>query len=126
MMQSDGASQMTLVLVNVKRSEKMPPMSQETRRRVREYVQECTGDGKNWENNADSIIHLLDNGRLISTKDIAYAEDGSIAKIRGTEVVDGVLLLKEKKKPLKATTLTNNTPIPFIEKLRAQRKVNVP
>jgi hypothetical protein len=48
-----------------------------------------------------------------------------IVKIRGTEIVDGVLLLKEKKKPIKAIAQRNNAPIPFIEELRAKRKVVV-
>jgi hypothetical protein len=103
----------------------MPPINQATKEKVREYVKECADEGKYWEDNAESIIHLLENGRIISAKDIVYDEDGAIVRIKGTEVVDGVLLLKEKKKVLKATPLPDNTPIPFVEKLKAQRKVVV-
>lgn len=103
----------------------MPVMNESTKEKVRKYVEECTEEGKKWEDNADSIIRLLENGRIINTRDIVYDEDGDISRIRGTEVVDGVLLLKEKKKPLKATQLPNNTPIPFIEELRARRKIIV-
>ena len=101
----------------------MPSIDASTREKVRRFVQECTSPGKNWENNADSICHLIENSKLISEKDIVYAEDGTITKIKGTEVVDGVLLLKEKKKPLKATVIHSNAPIPFIEELRARRRV---
>lgn len=110
-------------MVNVKQITMMPSINDLTKNKVRKYVQECTGLGKNWEDNADSICHLVENGRIISEKDIVYDEDGTVVKIRGTEVVGGVLLLKEKKKPLKVTIIPDNAPIPFIEELRARRKV---
>ena len=100
----------------------MPSIDYSTKEKIRRYVQECASPDMNWEDNADSICHLIENGRLISERDIVY-EDGIIIRIKGTEVVDGVLLLKEKKRPLKITPEKNNAPIPFIEKLRAQRKV---
>jgi|ERR1700761_2178241 len=97
--------------------------------KIRKYVEKCTNYEKNWESNADSICYLIENGKIISEKDIVYADDGTIAKIKGTEVRDGVLLLKEKKKPLKATVIKDNEPIPFIEDLRnsqaTRRKIMV-
>lgn len=116
---------MITILVNVKQSTKMSSINQSTRDKIREYVRNCTDEGKYWEDNAETIVHLIENGRIISAKDIVYDEDGTIARIKGTEVKDGVLLLKEKKKVLKAIPLPDNTPIPFVEKLRAQRKVIV-
>lgn len=101
----------------------MPSIDRSTKNKIRKYVEECTEPGKNWENNANSICHLIENGRIIGEKDIVYDENGEIVKIRGTEVRDGVLLLKEKKKPLKVTAMPNNAPIPFIDELRARRKV---
>lgn len=103
----------------------MPSVNQSTRDKIREYVRDCTDKGRYWEDNAETIVHLIENGRIISAKDIVYDEDGTIARIKGTEVKNGVLLLKEKKKTLKAIPLPDNTPIPFVEKLRAQRKVIV-
>lgn len=109
-------------MVNVKQITIMPAITNLTKDKVRRYVQECIGSGRNWEDNADSICHLIENGRIISEKDIVYDEDGTVMKIRGTEIVDGILLLKEKKKPLKVTVIPDNTPIPFIEELRARRR----
>lgn len=100
----------------------MPSIDAPTTQKIRKYVQECATPGTNWEYNADSICHLIGHGKLISERDIVYADDGSIAKIRGTEVVDGVLLLKEKKKPLKATTVKHEEVNPLIEEIRAKHK----
>jgi hypothetical protein len=111
-----------VVLVNVNKTAKMPSIDPSTRDKICKYVQGCTGPGKNWEDNADSICHLIENGKLIGEKDIVY-DNGKIIKIKGTEVVDGVLLLKEKKKPLKVTAMPNNAPIPFIDELRARRRI---
>ncbi|KAI1290496.1 hypothetical protein EDD11_009226, partial [Mortierella claussenii] len=108
------------VLVNVKRNEITPSIDKSTKGKIREYVKECTGEGKNWEDNADAMCHIIENGRLVGEKDIVYAEDGSIARIKGTEVVNGVLLLKERKKQTKATVLLDNRPIPALEKIRLQ------
>ena len=123
--QSDGTTKICAFLVNVKQRSKMPSIDKITREKIRNYVEECTASGKNWEDNANSMCYLIENGKIISEKDIVYADDGTIAKIRGTEVRDGVLLLKEKKKPLKVTEIKDNEPIPFIQDLRARRKVIV-
>ncbi len=101
----------------------MPSIDTSTREKIRKFVEKCANSEGNWENNADTICFLIENGKIISEKDIVYADDGTIAKIKGTEVRDGVLLLKEKKKPLKVTEQKDNEPIPFIEDLRARRKV---
>jgi hypothetical protein len=123
--QSDGTREITALLVNVKQATKMPSIDRTTREKIRKYVEECTAPRKNWETNADSICYLIEGAKIIGEKDIVYADDGTIAKIRGTEVRDGVLLLKEKKKPLKVTEMKDNEPIPFIQDLRARRKVVV-
>jgi hypothetical protein len=122
--QSDGGKEIQAILVNVKQTANMPSIDQPTRKKVYNYVEKLAVPGKNWEDNADAICHLIENGKIISEKDIVYADDGSITKIKGTEVHDGVLLLREKKKPLKATVVRSSEPIPFIEDLR-RRKITV-
>jgi hypothetical protein len=117
---------MHAILVNLKQTLKMPSVDQLTRKKIYNYVEKNATNGKNWEDNADAICHLMENGKIISEKDIVYADDGSIIKIKGTEIQDGVLLLKEKKKPLKTTIIKSNEPVPFIEDLRNRRKITAP
>lgn len=124
--QNDGTREMHAILVNLKQTLKMPSVDQLTRKKIYNYVEKIATDEenvKNWENNADAICHLMENGKIISEKDIVYADDGTIVKIKGTEIQDGVLLLKEKKKPLKTTIIRSNEPVPFIEDLRNLRNL---
>jgi hypothetical protein len=101
----------------------MPQIKESTKEKVRDYVKDSVDPRKSWESNADSIVHLLENGKIISEKDIMYDDDGNVVKIKGTQVVDGVLLLKEKKQPLKTVVEPTSGTIPFIEDLRSRRKV---
>lgn len=103
---------------------KMPSIDPSTRDKIHRYVKECTDPANNWKHSAEHICNLIEKGIVINERNIVY-DNGVIIKIKGTEIVDGVLLLKEKKKPLKVTAMPNNAPIPFIEELRAKRRTIV-
>jgi hypothetical protein len=88
---------------------------------VEEYVRRCTSHDKNWEENANTISHMIETG-FISEKNITYNPDGTIYDIKGTEVRDGVVQLKDvKKKRPPSVTITEKEAIPFIEELRNTR-----
>lgn len=56
---------------------------------------------------------------FISEKNIVYNTDGNISDIKGTEIRDGIVQLKEmKKKRSTSNTITEKDAIPFIEELR--------
>jgi hypothetical protein len=95
----------------------MRSLDSTTREKIREYIKQSAG-GANWEANADAICYLIENGKILNAKDIKYDEDGDITKIKGTEVKDGVLQLKEKKKSVQSIVEKGDEPIPFVEDLR--------
>lgn len=85
---------------------------------LEEYVRRSTSHGKNWEENAKTICHLVETG-FISEKNISYDSDGMISSIRGTEVRDGIVQLKEiKKKVAPLVVFKEGEKIPYIEELR--------
>lgn len=100
----------------------MHQLSQELQEKITTFVHDKIPDG-NWESVSGTLCHLIANGKIISEKDISYSEDGEIRKIKGIEVRDGAIQIKEKKKPLVAKVETQNEPIPFIEQLRNRRRL---
>ena len=98
----------------------MRSLDNDTKEKIRRYVKKSTDDDT-WETNADAICHLIENGKVINGKAITYDDKGNITSIKGTEVKDGVLQLKEKKQSAQPIIERSTDPIPFVEDLRKIR-----
>lgn len=93
-------------------------MNPELQAKVLDFVEKNTDEGKNWRAVADVICFMLEKGSAIGIRDIRYDSEGVIIGIKGTEVRDGVLQIKEKKKPIKAIVVEDDTSNPLIDELR--------
>lgn len=99
-------------------------MDPQTKEKVRAYVREVIGEGKDWEAVAEGICYSLDKGIILNVRSITYDPKGErVIGIKGMEVIDGVLQFKEKKKPLKAVVEEDDTPNPLIETLRTAQSI---
>lgn len=99
-------------------------MDPQTTDKVRTYVREVTGEGKDWVAVADGICFALEKGIITNVRCITYDAKGEkVTGIKGMEVCDGVLQFKEKKKPIKAIVEEDNTPNPLIETLRNSQTI---
>lgn len=99
----------------------MSQLSPETREKIANFVRSVVVDG-NWESVSDNLCYMINNGKIISERDISYAPNGDIYKIKGVETDDNMIQIKEKKKPLVATLERGNEPIPMLEELRNRRR----
>lgn len=93
-------------------------MDDQTKEKVSEYVRKNTREGRDWRSIAETICFMLEKSKFISAKNICYDSEGNVTDIRGMEVRDGILQIKEKKKILKAIIVQDDTPNPLIEQLR--------